>query len=402
MISEGPSLIEILPGELQGALKSALRPGEELLVAVGGNAREAFAATRERLLLFRSPVISGTGTVEVREVPLGSVSRLRVEARSVGGRLAWESTAAGAPTSVEYPMSEVAKFERVARRLQEMATAASAEGAPTLTTRETGAGDLVPAAEGACAKCGTSLPEEACWCPRCGVRVAEPCWECGRALGSDAKFCPSCGTANTEPAVVQCPQCGTSVARGHPYCSACGTQARVVCGECDRPLRREWKACPTCGGEPVWEDAGIGGEIAHLTGDEPEDPSAWLAPSPRLRNGEELNAAGARAYESGNYREAIRLFQEATEADPGNASYYTNLGVAFGEVGDDLQAFTAYRRAVELNPEELAAYLNMGYLYMERERPTEAREMWEAVVRAAPDSDEAKEARDNLSNMEDV
>ena len=64
-----------------------------------------------------------------------------------------------------------------------------------------------------------------------------------------------------------------------------------------------------------------------------------------------------------------------------------------------MQAFAAYRRAIELNPSEGQAYLNMGYLYNERERTSEAREMWEKVVQVAPDSEEAKEARDNLRSL---
>ena len=57
---------------------------------------------------------------------------------------------------------------------------------------------------------------------------------------------------------------------------------------------------------------------------------------------------------------------------------------------------------MKINPRELPAYLNMGYLYNERERTSEAREMWEKVVQLAPDSDEANEARDNLRNLGSV
>ena len=39
---------------------------------------------------------------------------------------------------------------------------------------------------------------------------------------------------------------------------------------------------------------------------------------------------------------------------------------------------------------------------MERERSAEARELWETVIRLAPDSDEAQEAREYLKRVEDV
>jgi Flp pilus assembly protein TadD len=197
--------------------------------------------------------------------------------------------------------------------------------------------------------------------------------------------------------------CRAVVPRGHGYCTSCGEQARLVCNECDRPVRKDWSYCPACGGDPVWEEAGVRSKVARLTGDEPEDPSAWVPSGPRGgQDAEALNAAAIRAYESDDFREAARLFRQAAEADPENASYWTNLGVALGELDDDLEAFAAYRRAIELNPRELSAYVNMGYLYNERERNTEAREAWEKVIQLAPDSEEAEEARRNLRNVEEI
>ncbi|MFN3649960.1 MAG: tetratricopeptide repeat protein [Armatimonadota bacterium] len=273
------------------------------------------------------------------------------------------------------------------------------------TTPSTGPGaDTQPVAAGPrpCPNCSATVPADCAWCASCGLQVADPCWECGRGLPAGTAYCPACGTANTEPAVVQCRQCASTVQRGHVYCTQCGTQARLACRECERPLRREWKQCPACGGDPEWEESGVGQEPARLRGDEPNDPSAWLQAAPKTREADDANAAAVKAYEAGRFAEAARLFEQAVELDPTNAGYWTNLGVAYGECGDDLQAFTAYRRAVELNPGEVSAYLNMGYLYMERERTAEAREMWEKVIALAPDSSEAAEARQNLSGAEEV
>jgi RNA polymerase subunit RPABC4/transcription elongation factor Spt4 len=405
MISEGPALIEALPGELQGALNAALRADEEVLIAVRGNIREAFAATRDRLLLLKEPAISGAEPVAVREVPLESVSNIRAEPRPVGGRLVWETTITGAPAVMEYPTYDASKYNLVAKRLQEMIgqrrtpnTPGTAPAEPPVTP--------VDSTSRACPKCRTMIPADGSWCPRCGLQAFDPCWECGKPLPEGGNFCAWCGTPNTEPAVVQCPQCDAVVGRGQAYCTSCGAQARPVCEECERAMRREWAHCPSCGGSPAWEGDGIRPERARPGEDELKPgsaaPGAWLETAPRDRDGEELNAAGVQAYEAGDHHEAARLFQEAVDADPENASYHTNLGVAYGELGDDLQAFTAYRRAVELEPREVSAYLNMGYLYNERERAAEAREMWEKVIQVAPDSDEAKEARENLRNLENV
>lgn len=391
MISEGPSLVETLPAELQTALMQAVQ-GEELVIAVRGNPQEAFAATRERLLLLKEPAISGD--VEVRGLPLATVMNFRAEPRPMGGRLSWQTTEFGAPTSLEYPPYDAAKYDRVARRLNEMI---SQKKVPT--TPGTAPAAPEPGSP-SCPKCGTAVPEGGAWCPNCGLQVSDPCWECGKPLAQGANFCAFCGTPNTEPAVVQCPRCSAVVGQGMGYCAACGAQARPACAECDRPMRREWTHCPTCGGEPAWE---LEGASLHRTV-MIEEPVAPRSPAPVLadQDAEELNAAGVRAYERGDYREAARLFQQAADADGTHAGYYTNLGVAYGELGDDLQAFNAYRRAIDLNPRELQAYLNMGYLYNERERHAEAREMWEKVVQLDPDSVEAQEARDNLKNLEEV
>lgn len=397
MISEGPTLIEALPGSLQDALNGALRPDEELLIAVRGNTREAFAATRERLLVLREPAIRGTAPVEVLEASLAGVSNVRAEPKPVGGRLTWETVAAGAPTFIEFPTYESSKYSLVAKRLQEMigerrtpSTSGTAPEPPTV------------AGGRACPKCQTPIPAEGSWCPKCGLQAADPCWECGRALPDGANFCAHCGTPNTEPAVVQCPQCQAMVGRGKAYCSACGAQARLACSECDRPLRRDQEYCGDCGGEPAMEDGDAAPEGGRARAEEPEVAGAWTRTPPRRDEAEVHNAAAVKAYEAGNAVEAARLFRMALEADPDNAGYWTNLGVAYGELGDDMQAFSAYRRAVELDPGSLQAHLNMGYLYTERERFSEARETWEKIIRLAPDSEEADEARQNLKSGEDV
>ncbi|HEU4752012.1 MAG TPA: zinc ribbon domain-containing protein [Armatimonadota bacterium] len=402
MISEGPNLIEALPGGLQHALNGALLPDEELRVAVRGNVREAFAATDQRLLVLKEPSISGSAPVDVQPVPLAGLTGFRAEARPVGGRLTWEGAGPGAPTFIEFPTYDASKYQLVAQRLQQMIQPSRIPNAPS--TPATPPVEPVPiAASRACPKCRAAVPLDGSWCPSCGLQVSDPCWECGRALPQGANYCPQCGTPNTEPAVVQCGRCQAVVGPRQGYCTACGAQARLLCAECERPLRREWQFCPTCGGEPAWEEAGVEPQVAHLTGDEPDDPSAWLTTSPPpAADAERLNQQAVQAFEREDFREAARLFAQAAEADPRNASYRTNLGVALAEAGDEAGALEAYRDAVRLNPGELSAYLNMGYLYNQQERQTEAREMWEKVVALAPDSEEADEARQNLKDLEEV
>jgi RNA polymerase subunit RPABC4/transcription elongation factor Spt4 len=395
LISEGPALIEALPGELQNALNGAVPPDEEILIAVRGTPREAFAASKRRVLHLIAPAITGAAPVEIRETAIPEITDVRSESRPVGGRLIW--TAGDGEHLIQYPTYDASKYSLVTIRLKQMIGERNSPKPPTQAPALQSAGDQP------CPKCATSIPATAAWCPGCGLQVFDPCWECKRALPPNANHCAYCGTPHTEPAVVSCPNCQAVVGPGQGYCPQCGEQARIICAACDRPMRRDWKRCPACGGEPAWEEAGIEPEVAHLRGDEPNDPSAWLSDPPAAaQDAESLNQAGTRAYEAERYQEAIRLFKEATVAEPGNSGYWTNLGVASSASGDDLGAFSAYKKATEVNPDEISAFLFMGQLLLERERYAEAREAWERVVKIDPDSEEAEEARENLRSIEQV
>jgi len=227
-----------------------------------------------------------------------------------------------------------------------------------------------------CPQCGGAVPADGCWCPQCGAAARVACGACGKALPEHAHFCTHCGAST---AAMPCPQCSAEVWGWQAHCVRCGTQARPVCAACHRLLLSDWSHCPACGG-----------------------PASAPREAASSEEAEAANLAGVRAYDRGDYREAVRRFRQAVELDRENASFWTNLGVAYGELDDDLQAFAAYRRAVELHPDEVSAYLNMGYLYNEREQTAEAREMWETVVRLAPDSAEAAEARRNLRFLDQV
>ena len=247
MRTAGPSLVETLPAELQAALNEALEPGEPLLVALRCGTRQVFAATTRRLFVLTEPLVTGVGPVAVRMAPLESVSNLRAEARPVGGRLRWDTDYPDAPTAVEYPTYEGARFELAALRLRGVLE--NDADSP----RGSGVGeDMSEGAMGSssCPKCDAEVPAGGCWCPSCGLQVADPCGECGRVLPEGGRFCTYCGTAATEPAIVTCGSCTASVGPGHGFCTACGEQARPLCSECDRPLRRGWQFCPRCGGAP--------------------------------------------------------------------------------------------------------------------------------------------------------
>ena len=172
MISEGPALIESLPGELQIALNGALYPDEELLIAVRGNPREAFAATDRRLLVLQEPSVPGIAPVSVREVPLVTVSSVRAVPRPVGGRLMWETTHPDAPTSIDYPTYDGSKYELVAGRLRQMIGQTKNTPSPGVAGEP---GLTLTVSTRPCPKCQALVPTAGCWWS--WRAVASPGWK---------------------------------------------------------------------------------------------------------------------------------------------------------------------------------------------------------------------------------
>lgn len=188
----------------------------------------------------------------------------------------------------------------------------------------------------------------------------------------------------------------------HACCTECGGQVRSRCRACGTVLLSDWDFCAACG-SPTQAGEGVEGDEALSPGLAVQLPGeAAEADGTSHAEAAELNAAGAEAYADERIDEAVSLFRRAIIRAPNVANYHTNLGVAYGEKGMDLEAFAAYRRALELDPKDLQSRLNVGYLYSERERYTNAREEWERVIEIAPDSEEARDARENLNHLEEL
>jgi len=377
VISEGPTLIEALPGSLQQALERAVEPGETLRISVRGVTRAALAATDRRVLLLKEP--PGGGPVEIQAIPLAGVRRVRLASATGGALLTIERD--GGTAEVPVPVYDQVKYGRVAERLQQLSGSARNQPAEADARKQ-------------CPKCQTAIPPDGIFCPSCRLQVADVCAQCTRALEPGWQHCPRCGHAATATGLLSCAACGEAVWPTQPFCSSCGSSLHARCSRCGGLLMTGWRHCASCG-QPVDTSAP---EARRPPSEYP--PAA--VPAAVNAAAEELNAAGIQAYGNDQFDEAISLFQRAIVRAPNVASYHTNLAVAYGEKGMDLEAYTAYRRALELDPNQLQARLNIGYLYSERERYEQAREEWERVVAIAPDSEEAQEARDNLNHLEEL
>jgi tetratricopeptide (TPR) repeat protein len=102
------------------------------------------------------------------------------------------------------------------------------------------------------------------------------------------------------------------------------------------------------------------------------------------------NGLGLLAIDADRPRDAAAAFERAAARDPGNASYWTNLGNARRALHDASGAEQAYRRALDVDARAADAANGLGALLVEANRAPEAVAWLERAVAAAPDLVDAR------------
>lgn len=230
--------------------------------------------------------------------------------------------------------------------------------------------------------------------------MRRPCWQCGTPVSENSPVCGSCGTPTQQPSHFRCPECDTAAERTHVYCTGCGTQIQPCCSDCDRPMQSDWSFCPACGGEAARPEDDRGAALSRSGGTAYETPDKPPpAPGPEA---ERANKLGVSAFENERFDEALEHFEEAVRWDPGNVEYLLNTAVTQGELGLLDSQEDLLNRVLQLSPCNSRALLYLGEIALEREQPAVAREYWEQVIQAAPESEEATEARENLDHLDQL
>ncbi len=90
-----------------------------------------------------------------------------------------------------------------------------------------------------CVYCKRDNPENARYCENCGMPLDKNskvvCDECGRMIRSDFRFCPHCGTTVTH--TEHCSACNAILEMGDQFCKNCGQPA--VAHAVNPPVKRE-------------------------------------------------------------------------------------------------------------------------------------------------------------------
>ncbi len=74
-------------------------------------------------------------------------------------------------------------------------------------------------------------------------------------------------------------------------------------------------------------------------------------------------ALGNAYFDSGQWREAVRMYERALQLDPRNADVITDLGTAYRNLGKPERAIAEYHRALRIEPAHVNARYNLGIVY---------------------------------------
>ncbi len=119
-------------------------------------------------------------------------------------------------------------------------------------------------------------------------------------------------------------------------------------------------------------------------------------------------AMGKRDYDARDWPQAIEIFKEASEINPGHqlprqmlSSAWTNQGVDHFRQKDFPRAEQAFLRAVEYDPSNASASYNLALAYLRQDKRVPAIQALEAALKADPGMREARELLDRLRKLSD-
>ena len=183
-----------------------------------------------------------------------------------------------------------------------------------------------------CISCGSSLPDNALFCPACGAKVAGEAKPEAPHLHS--LRCTSCGSTNLK-----------KIRTGEYRCEHCGT---VFCTD------------------------------GQIPGEDREAQDANVA----------VLLSEAQAYaDKGDYQNELRILAKAMELAPEDNTVLLRLGRAYWRLGSHEKAMEYYRIAEELYPGDPIVYVNIGSSFLKLGHYAEAKVQYEtgiAIIEADP------------------
>lgn len=100
----------------------------------------------------------------------------------------------------------------------------------------------------------------------------------------------------------------------------------------------------------------------------------------QLSEADKLFLKGIKAYEAGNYEEAVKAYQEASQLGETQWAYFFNLGLAHKKTGNLEETTKAFAKAVELNPESYSCRKELGEALAKAKNFTDAKIHYEKAM----------------------
>ncbi len=109
-------------------------------------------------------------------------------------------------------------------------------------------------------------------------------------------------------------------------------------------------------------------------------------------------ALGNAYFDSGQWREAIRLYERALAINPRDCDVRTDMGTAYRNLGRPDRALAEYRRVLTLEPGHVNARYNLGIVYAyDLKDSAHAVRVWEDLLRLAPNHPQADTIREAIT-----
>lgn len=127
-----------------------------------------------------------------------------------------------------------------------------------------------------------------------------------------------------------------------------------------------------------------------------------------LRGAAERNAGDAATrvqlgnmyFDAGRFQEAARWYEDALKIDPRDPNVSTDLGIAYYYTNQPDRALAQFERSLAIDPKHSKTLLNVGVVRAFGKQDLEgAVKAWQRVLDLAPDSPEARAARQALEGL---
>ncbi|MGH9312772.1 MAG: tetratricopeptide repeat protein, partial [Vicinamibacterales bacterium] len=105
-------------------------------------------------------------------------------------------------------------------------------------------------------------------------------------------------------------------------------------------------------------------------------------------------------FDGERYDQAIRWYEDSLKLDPRNVNVSTDLGVSYYYTNQPDRALAQFDRSLAIDPKHPKTILNQGIVRaFGKQDLAGAAEAWQKVIAIAPESPEARAARQALESM---